>query len=201
MDHLVFGVPDLAQGIDLVERKTGVRAQFGGRHPGRGTHNALLSLGGRQYLEIIAVDPEQPDTAELMFPDLRGLKEPRFIGWADAVPDIGEVARRARAASIAAVGPLDGSRKQADGSLLEWKTLRLTSELALAPFFIAWGKATHPSETTPKGCRLVSFAIEHPKAEELAKLLAALGAEADVRQGANARLTARLETPKGKVEL
>ena len=201
MDHLVFGVPNLEQGIDLVEGETGVRAEFGGRHPGRGTHNALLSLGGRQYLEIIAVDPEQPSTSELLFPGLRGLKEPGFIGWADAVPDIGEVIRRARAANIATVGPLDGSRAQADGSMLEWKTLRLASELALVPFFIAWGKATHPSETTPKGCRLKSFAIEHPRADELRKLLAALGAEAEVRTGAKARLTARLETPKGEVNL
>ena len=201
MDHLVFGVPDLAQGIDLVERKTGVRAQFGGKHPGRGTHNALLSFGNRQYLEIIAVDPEQPSTTEVMFAGLRELKEPRFIGWADAVPDIGEVARRAKAAGIATVGPLEGSRRQADGSMLEWKTLRLASELELAPFFIAWGKTTHPSETTPKGCRLLSFAIEHPKAEELRKLLAALGTEADVRAGAEPRLIARLATPKGEIEL
>jgi hypothetical protein len=115
------------------------------------------------------------------------------------VPDIGEVVRRA--VNIATVGPLDGSRAQADGSMLEWKTLRISSPLALVPFFIAWGKATHPSETTPKGCLLKSFAIEHPRADELRKLLAALGAEADVRAGAKARLTARLETPKGEVEL
>jgi hypothetical protein len=201
MDHLVLGVPDLAQGIDLVERKTGVRAQLGGKHPGRGTHNALLSFGNRQYLEIIAIDPEQPSTAEVMFAGLRELREPRFVGWAVAVPDVGEVARRAKAAGIATVGPLDGSRRQADGSMLEWKTLRLTNELALAPFFIAWGKTTHPSETTPKGCRLLSFAIEHPKADELKKLLAALGAAAAVRPGPAPRLIARLATPKGEVEL
>jgi hypothetical protein len=198
MDHLVFGVPDLAQGIDLVERKTGVRAQFGGKHPGRGTHNALLSFGNRQYLEIIAVDPEQPATTEVMFAGLRELKVPRFVGWATAV---GEVARRAKAAGIATVGPLEGSRRQADGSMLEWKTLRLASELELAPFFIAWGKTIHPSETTPKGCRLLSFAIEHPNAGELRKLLAALGTEADVRAGAAPRLIARLVTPKGEIEL
>jgi hypothetical protein len=201
MDHLVLGVPDLAQGVDLVERKTGVRAQFGGKHPGRGTHNALLSFGNRQYLEIIAVDHEQPSTTEVLFAGLRDLKEPRFVGWATAVADVGEVARRAKAAGIATVGPLDGARRQADGSMLEWKTLRLASELELAPFFIAWGRTTHPSETTPKGCRLLSFAIEHPKADELRKLLAALGAEAEVCVGAKARLVARLDTPKGEVEL
>jgi len=81
MDHLVFGVPDLAQGIDLVERHTGVRARFGGQHPGRGTHNALLSLGEPQYLEIIARDPAQRDAPGLLFHGLEGLSDPRFIAW------------------------------------------------------------------------------------------------------------------------
>lgn len=201
MDHLVFGVPDLGQGIELVERMTGVRAQFGGKHPGRGTHNALLSLGNRQYLEIIAVDPEQPSTTEVLFAGLRELKEARFIGWAVAVPDVGEVAGRAKAVGVATVGPLDGSRRQADGSMLAWQTLRLASGLELAPFFIAWGKTAHPSDSTPGGCRLLSFAIEHPRAEELRALLASLGTEADVRPGATPRLIARLATPKGEVEL
>jgi hypothetical protein len=58
IDHLVYGVPDLAEAIDVIAQQTGVRARFGGRYPGRGTHNALISLGHRQYLEIIALDPE-----------------------------------------------------------------------------------------------------------------------------------------------
>ena len=85
IDHLVFGVPDLAQGVESIEQRTGVRARFGGQHPGRGTHNALLSLGGRQYLEIIAPDPDQPDAPGLLFPELNVLSGPKLIAWAIVV--------------------------------------------------------------------------------------------------------------------
>jgi Glyoxalase-like domain len=157
MDHLVFGVPDLARGIEWVELATGVRARFGGQHPGRGTHNALLSLGGRQYLEIIALDPEQAEAPGLLYPELKSLSEPRLIAWAVAVESVADIARRVGAANIESIGPLEGSRVQADGRLLAWKTLRLAGpSVEGLPFFIEWQKGTpHPSQTAPAGCSLM----------------------------------------------
>jgi hypothetical protein len=204
MDHLVFGVPDLARGIDLIEHRTGVRARFGGQHPGRGTHNALLSLGGRRYLEIIAIDPMQVEATGLLFPELKDLSEPRLIAWAIAVENLVETARRARALNIDTIGPLAGSRAQADGSLLSWQTLRISGPRAEGlPFFIEWQKgAAHPSQHSPSGCTLGSFEVEHTDIEWMRRTLKGLGADANVVPSPlEVRLKARLQTQKGEVEL
>ena len=46
-----------SRGSTSSRRSTGVRAVFGGAHPGRGTQNALIALGGDHYLEILGRTP------------------------------------------------------------------------------------------------------------------------------------------------
>src|SRR5688500_18572338 len=161
MDHLLLGAADLDRGIDWVEKTTGVRAVVGGVHPGRGTRNALVSLGGRQYLEIIAPDPAQPP--ENLSMNLRPLAQPRLIGWAAAASDIDGLANRIRAAGHQVFGPSDGARKKPDGGVLKWRTLGIPSALSNGdvdpiPFFIQWSAdSVHPSQDSSKGCTLASF--------------------------------------------
>jgi hypothetical protein len=205
VDHLLLGAADLDMGVAWVEKLTGVKAAAGGSHPGVGTRNALVSVGGKQYLEIIAPDPAQ--TAFNFQIDIRTLAQPRLINWAAATADIQSVAKRAREAGQQLFGPRDGSRLRPDGKTLKWKTLGVLNKFGMGgvepfPFFIQWeAGSVHPSEDSPGGCRLQSFEIERPDPASLTEALRRLGIEAKVRRANTTRLIAVLRTPKGVVEL
>lgn len=204
-DHLLFGIADLDKGIAWVERATGVKAVIGGSHPGVGTRNALVALGDRRYLEIIAPDPAQTTYASQF--DVRKLAEPRLITWAAATTDIAALAAKARDAGQQTFGPRDGSRARPDGKLLKWRSLGVQSKLGVdgvepIPFFIEWAAdSVHPSQDSPQGCRLLSMELEHPDPAAVRKMLGNLGIAIEVKQAASGRLKAMLDTPKGKVTL
>jgi hypothetical protein len=203
LDHMLLGSPDLQAGIEFVEKHTGVRAAFGGVHPGRGTQNALLSLGERRYLEIIAPDPAQPGVKNPIASGLHSLTEPRLIGWAAHPGSLSVFAETLRAAGIQFEGPTPGSRKRPDGRLLEWQTLNLADTASgLLPFFIEWSQdSVHPSVDAPKGCALLNFAAEAPEPERLSATLQTLTLDLPVKNGEKARLHAVISGPKGNLDL
>jgi Glyoxalase-like domain len=204
-DHLLLGVADLDRGIQWVEERTGVRPVVGGSHPGRGTRNALLSLGAKQYLEVIAPDPAQSTYTFQI--DLRALKEPRLVTWAAATSDIEAVARGAKAAGRSVVGPTDGSRARPDGRTLRWRSLAVASTLVVGivepmPFFIQWAAdAVHPASDSPAGCQLKALRIAHPEPAAVVDALRAVGIDAEVALASDAALYATVSTPKGVIEL
>lgn len=201
LDHILLGCSDLDRGIEFVEKHTGVRAAFGGVHPGRGTRNALLSLGEKHYLEIIALDPQQSGAPDHY--GLAKLTEPRLVGWAAHPGDLNEFAARLRESKLAFDGPTPGSRKRPDGRLLQWKTLNLKDDRAgLLPFFIEWSADTvHPSADSPAGCRIVRFEIATPEPEQLNKTVAILGLDVKIAKAEKAQLRATIAGPKGELVL
>jgi hypothetical protein len=201
LDHIILGCSDLDRGIELVQEKTGVRPAIGGVHPGRGTRNALLSLGERRYLEIIAPDPAQREIVH--FPQIRQMTDPRLVGWAVHPPDIAAIAKQLRDNQIAFQGPEDGSRKRPDGRVLTWKTINLAEDRhGLLPFFIQWSAdSVHPSKDAPAGCRLEYFEIMSADPDELSMALKRTGLDLPVQRSDKARLHALISGPKGDLAL
>lgn len=206
-DHLVVAAATLEQGEDYLEKRLGACAQRGGKHHAMGTHNSLLKLGARGYIEVIAIDPEATaprrprwfalDTAALQS-DLRG--GPRLIHWVACTADIVAARRAFRFDPGAACRMARGAYEwqitvPSDGGLPEGGVL---------PSLIQWVDARHPADALPDtGIRLVALAGAHPEPALIRPTLAAL-ALADaikITYAAAPRLAAMLQTPRGPVTL
>lgn len=206
IDHLVYAVPELTEGIKWIEHSTGIRPAIGGSHIGLGTHNALVSLGS-SYLELIAPDPSQPEPKHprpFGIDDLDGVALITFAirpdantGGADGID-----ALVARAISSGYdPGPIhDMSRATTAGDLLTW---RLTFPRRRAvPLIIDWGDTPKPHTTAPKGLDLLALVVGHPDADRIRAAYAALGLE-DVPVSIHDRPTIRAEIsgPAGTLTL
>lgn len=205
LDHMLLGVADLDHGIEWVQERSGVRAVFGGVHPGRGTRNALLSLGQRRYMEIIAPDPQQASatSGNDMADRLRGLREPRLIAWAAHTDDLAKLVEKAAAGGITIENPRDGSRVRPNGKTLRWKSFALKNDFdGVLPFFIEWDRSSvHPSQDAPSGCTLEHFLIESPATEEVRLVAGKLGLEVELKLGKTPGLRASILGKKGVFEI
>jgi hypothetical protein len=202
IDHLVLGASDLSNGIEFVERLTGVKPAIGGRHTQLGTHNALLPLGPRQYLEVLAPDPSQDCLIEPLN-DLLMLDAPRLIKWAVATTGIDAALDILRVVGFADSAIENGTRTTSDNRILRWRQIGFLAETGPGiPFVIEWDRdSLHPADGSPSGCTLLGLKLEHPDPETLGRLLAQLNVSATLRKAPVVRLEAVLDTPRGQVNL
>jgi hypothetical protein len=203
VDHLVYATPDLNRGVEEIEKILGVRATPGGQHPGRGTRNALITLGPAIYLEIIAPDPEQPHPKTPRPFGIDGLKESRLVAWAAKGSDLGRLKDEAARKGARLGEVMSGSRRRTDGVLLSWRYTDPQTVLAdgLVPFFIDWGQSPHPAHTAAQGASLIALRAEHPDAQRVQRLLREIGLDLPVQTGATPALVAIIDSPRGRVEL
>lgn len=203
VDHLVMACADLDSGIRELENLTGVTASGGGRHPAWGSHNALIGLGPRTYLEVIAPDPGSTVPADRR-PEVFTSPGPGLLnGWVAVCEDIPGARARARQFGMELGGPIDGRRERADGTVLEWV---LTDPSVrhldgLVPILIDWGDSPHPASSAPSGCSLLALELRHPDPGPLVEVLAAIGLSVTVVKAPVPGLRAILDTPRGVVEL
>src|SRR5258708_27228281 len=150
VDHVILGVGDLDAGIRELEIRTGIHAVRGGQHPGRGTQNALASLGSQTYLELLAPQPGLKLEGELA--ELAKLKTLTPVGFAVFAPDVEAVRSQLQRDGVKTTEPQAGSRVTPSGTTLHWQTFSiLEPRLADAPFFIHLDDLTvHPAKTSPR---------------------------------------------------
>ena len=206
-DHLVVAATTLAEGIEYVGDLTGSAPRPGGRHVAMGTHNALLRLGERFYLEVIAVDPDDAKPARPRWFDLdhptliAALAEgPRLVHWVAR----SEAIERAAPACPIALGPV---HPMARGDY-RWRiTIPDDGTLpagGLVPTLIQWDVPMHPTDSLPaSGVALKGLAASHREPAPIRAALAALGLREAlaVTYDRETRLAAMLRTPRGIVTL
>jgi hypothetical protein len=205
-DHLVVVAESVRAGSDWVEERLGVRPQPGGKHVAMGTHNALLGLGDRFYLEVIAVDHDGAKPARSRWFDLdeprmkAALAEgPHLAHWVARTDDIDAAAQRVPDLGV----PTSMSRGD-----LAWR-ITIPDDghrpgRGLVPTLIQWPDARHPSQVlADSGCRLVAVAGEHPDPAIVRAELALLGLSdtMKVTYGKSPRIAAMIRTSRGVATL
>lgn len=202
IDHIVLGARTLEEGAAFVERVLGATCQPGGRHDGAGTHNLLLGLGPDAYLEVIAVDPGQPEPAH---PRLFGLDDPATRLMLDAEPRLlSWVARTATLdAVMARLGPRGGTIRDMQRGDLHWRMAIPPAQgdaAALIPALIEWKGERAGKRLKDSHLRLTGLEAEFGDAPRLQQALAERGlAEVlRVRHGSHPRLIARIAGPGDK---
>lgn len=206
-DHLVVAAATLEQGEEHIEATLGVRPRRGGKHGAMGTHNSLLKLGPKSFLEVIAIDPEGAAPARLRWfaLDSAAMRDalrtgPRLIHWVARSRDI-DASRRASPIELGAVQPMERGT-------FRWRiTIPDDGQLpgsGLVPTLIQWSDERHPADgLADSGVGLTALAGAHPEPAAIRAALAALGLSdaLKVTFSATPRLAAFLRTPRGAVTL
>lgn len=206
IDHLVFAAATLAQGIEHIAELTGATPRPGGKHAGMGTHNALVKLAERLYLEIIAIDPEGDEPTRRRWFDLDDgnlmadlVERPRLIHWVARTRDIVLAAKQA--------GYDPGTILPFARGEYRWR-ITVPDDgkrpgRGVLPTLIQW-ESSHPADRLPdSGLALAQLAASHPEPAVIRRCLDRLGLSDDIRVtfDRDARLAVMLRTPHGLVAL
>ncbi|MGR9052447.1 MAG: VOC family protein [Gammaproteobacteria bacterium] len=202
LDHIVITAPMLDVGVHYIKELLGTEPQAGGEHPRMGTHNRLLRLGGAQYLEVIAPNPQAPIPARPRWFGLDRLHsdaEPTLSAWVLCCSDI--------EAAVASCSESLGDIEAMNRSSLNWLiTIPADGNIPLdgvGPALIEWHTDVHPAVNLENRClNLARLEIRHPEPERAIRMLASLGVDEQVsvvpiNRGDTPSLTAHIETPDG----
>ncbi|THE63671.1 VOC family protein [Salinadaptatus halalkaliphilus] len=133
IDHVPFAFDDLETISDEFER-LGLTPEYGGVHGNGVTHMSVLGFEDQSYVELIA---RRTDGDHGYWPDhIRENAGP--AAWCVRVPDVRAECKRLLERGVVIRGPVPGSRKREDGTLVEWDRAEFGTEdqRLLFPFAI-----------------------------------------------------------------
>ncbi|MFK8020482.1 MAG: VOC family protein [Pseudomonadales bacterium] len=205
IDHIIFGTPNLQEGIEYLEALLGVSSVAGGSHPSLGTRNAIIALGPLCYLEIMGPDLEQTDFQGSRPFGIDTLESGQLVGWVARREGLSQFVKSAKYKGVELGDVIAVSRETPEGDLLKWNMTYLTGispeAASVLPLFIDWGKTPHPSLNCAEGAQLTALEIEYPAPSEMMPLVDALELGVSVQENSQPGLRALIDCPRGKVEL
>lgn len=204
LDHLVYAVDDLTVGIINIEKSLGFKPVMGGKHLDNGTHNALIHLGGKSYLEIIAIDPDSENRPDEIWMGLSKLRHAQFTRWALHSDDLSNDIIILEKYTNSSMEIHNGARQTTAGSILTWSMIMpdLEPEIDLIPFMVDWSASdTHPTDHLDPVCSLVKLYLQHPDPEQKQDLLQSLGVDLTIKRGDTIQIKAEIKCPNGIVIL
>ncbi|MDF1697614.1 MAG: VOC family protein [Saprospiraceae bacterium] len=200
LDHIVYCVPNLEEGMEYIEALLGAKPTIGGRHLTKGTKNALLNLGNSCYLEILAADTENVEFKGQRWMGIDLITKPKITRWSlkseNLIGDSKVLEKYdPRISSISG-----GKRKTADGNSLSWEMIlpASTPEIELMPFMTDWSSSsTHPTNDLPEMCTLKTIELTHPNPSKIHSFFDQLQTGLTIRKGGFEKICITIQSPNG----
>lgn len=202
IDHIVFCVPDLEEGVNKFKNLLGIAPVIGGKHLTKGTKNALFNLGNQCYFEILAADFDNAEFEGQRWMGIDILKGAKITRWSLKTNDIKDDSKLLNDYEETLGHIEKGSRQTTEGKLLAWRMTLPTAhpEVDVVPFVTDWSNSeSHPTETLEELCRLQSVVLYHPNPTPIQSLMNEMNVACEIRKGNAARIEITIDTPKGVV--
>lgn len=203
-DHIVYAVPDLDAAVEWFEEQTGVRPVFGGYHKTQGTKNAIVNLGNKCYLEILAIDEANTAIGSPRWMGIDMIEKPQITRWSLKSDKLNHDSKILKKYNTKMGNIQGGQRQTSTGNTLTWEMIMpLASPIVeLIPFMTDWQHSTvHPTLNIIQKCELIALSCTHPNPSEIQDIFDKLDIDMTVAEGEKAMIHAKIKHPKGVIDI
>lgn len=204
IDHLVYCVHNLEDGINFFKDNYGMQAVVGGKHLNEGTKNAIINLGNKCYLEILAIDEENTNHTKDRWMGIDQLTTSKTTRWAIKSTNL-EVDKQVLLKYNNQLGNIEnGLRKRPDNNNLTWKLTKPLShpEVEVVPFLVDWSDSdSHPTDGLPVFGSLLDIVLGHSNPEKVGACLYGLDVNILVKSSDKSFIKVVIDGPQGLFEI